>query len=174
MKIDVTIEGTQPMLQSNPASRSTTGLMDMPPEEQIVPRLYRNAKGQPTVPSNQILTAMEKSAAAFKIPGARGKTYRDSITALVYMEPSYIPIEGDYVADTQRAITPSTKGEAIVSRPRFDQWKVSFTMHVADIGTDKIPPDILKNILVRAGVFNGIGTFRKRFGKFKVSVFDIK
>jgi hypothetical protein len=63
-------------------------------------------------------------------------------------------------------------------RPRFDQWSCSGTVTVFD---DEITTDVLKNILVYAGTFSGIGDWRPSspkapgpWGKFSSTVKMVK
>lgn len=63
-------------------------------------------------------------------------------------------------------------------RPRFDSWSASGTLTVLD---EQITTDVLRNILVHAGAYAGLGDWRPSspmapgsFGKFTVEIQEVK
>lgn len=55
-------------------------------------------------------------------------------------------------------------------RPKFDQWAADFHLQ---IDTEKIMPEQVKTALEVAGSDHGLGDFRRRFGRYNVTQWEI-
>lgn len=51
------------------------------------------------------------------------------------------------------------------TRPIFHEWKCSFEAY---LDTDKMNPEQLKDIIINAGRYVGLGDYRPRFGRFEL------
>ena len=71
------------------------------------------------------------------------------------------------------AVNPMTKGRMMVTRPKFDEWKLEFNVKFNE---DDIPIEVMKNIIDYAGQYVGIGDWRPdkkgQFGKFITTKFE--
>ena len=74
-----------------------------------------------------------------------------------------------FEVDIKKA-TNHLKGAVAVCRPRFDEWRVVFTVEVDD---DIITPELALTILEDSGKRSGIGSFRVSkggyYGQFSVT-----
>jgi hypothetical protein len=128
---------------------------------------YRNAEGY-YIPSSQIETCLTKAGANEQVQGKGKKTYKDYMNAFVVVEPEEIPITPQkYVLD--RHYVKVQRARVMRTRPKFDKgWKASFSLMVLD---DTISTEILRNILMYAGGYIGIGDWRPKYGRFEVTEF---
>jgi hypothetical protein len=186
--VKVRIEGTAPLMQHrfpipdlanlSKGGKKNTGVTDFSQEWREY--LYVNKDGDIFQPAIHIETAMVKAAANFKIQGKRGKTFKDLVSANVFIDPLEIshgikiPEELDADADKilYLDIRPVViqRARVIRLRPTFKPgWKLDFTINVID---DQMPFEVLNDILVLAGKTVGIGDFRPRFGRFMVVEFQ--
>jgi len=133
--------------------------------------LYKNAEGVIYQPSDHIEGALIKVGSSMTIPGAGKKTYKDMMKTNIAVLPQEIPFPNgpNYQIDTRLGVIPATKGRVPISRPRWDEWEVEFTIRVFD--ETLLPGEVLKELLERAGKEQGIGTYRPKFGRFEVSEF---
>lgn len=153
-------------------------------------KLYALDDGTIYQPEAHLIGALVKAAVTEKIPGRRGKTYRDAVKGGVFIEPACIPHEQVRVADFEEApvITgPAPEGfkervyvdrrpvrvqraRVIRLRPALCRgWQLKFQLQTLD---NDFRIDALKSILDTAGREVGIGDFRPRFGRFIVTNFE--
>lgn len=57
----------------------------------------------------------------------------------------------------------------MVRRPIFPEWKLEFTV-MFDV--TKFDPEQMEDIIKAAGLYEGLGTYRKQFGRFEVTSMD--
>jgi len=137
------------------------------PEEEAVKRLTVNAEGVVCQRATHFEAAMVKAATSFKFQGM--KTYKDLFKAGVFVEPLLIPhIIQEWVIDTQFVKIGAARVPRC--RPRFDNWKLAFIISVTD---DRIPPAVLKEILMEAGRSQGVGDYRPRYGLFDITNWEL-
>lgn len=178
MKFNVTIKGICPMLQHRFSEEKLTQikkktgdkvLSDIEKRAVADQYLYKNPKGKVCQPSSHIEGAMIKAASSIGLAGAGKKTYKDLIKASCFVFPEYIPHKNqEWTVDSRSVVNPSTGGRAMSYRPRLEEWELDFTMEVND---DRADAEAIKEILINAGLRNGIGAFRPRFGRFEVVKF---
>jgi hypothetical protein len=111
---------------------------------------------------------MIKSASNNRIAGRGKKTFKDAFKGGVFVEPRLIPHKiSKWEIDLQNVVVQRSR--VIRARPRFDEWELDFQILNID---ERITPNIIKDILVDAGRFCGIGDFRPRYGRFEVVKFE--
>jgi hypothetical protein len=80
----------------------------------------------------------------------------------------------EWEVDSRPIVNPSTKGRRLTHRPRFDRWRVTFTLEVDAAMFD---PKFVRQLVDDAGTRIGLGDFRPDrkgpFGKFKVVRWDV-
>jgi len=135
-------------------------------------KLYLDKDGKPYVPSTYLRGALVEAGKNVKIAGKQRSTYSKLIGSTVSVAPDAISIKpGTWEPYTITAVNPMTRGRMSVTRPRFNDWSLSFSI----IATDDIPEDKMAAILEEAGRFVGIGDWRPQkkgmFGKFTVTMF---
>lgn len=172
--VNIEITGIAPLLHhrfqtenhGENASKSKKKVYD--PKEEAENCLYRNSAGEIYQPAEHIFQAMVKGAVAYKFEGK--KTYKDVITSGIAISPEDIPLitEQDYEIDARPVVIQRSR--VVRWRPRFNEWKVRFTIDILDDENISVP--ILKDILETAGKTKGIGDYRPRFGRFMVSKFE--
>jgi len=171
-KINVSITGMRPLLQ-NAFTNEANGHQGKKgkvydDQEEAEKRLIKNQEGEICQPSIHIEGALVKSGVEFKFQGK--KTYKEIIKAGIFIEPLLIPLSNpQWVIDKQRVVV--NRAGIIRCRPRFDHWSLNFVILIKD---ERIQPKVLKELLINAGKFHGIGDFRPRFGLFEVSSFEIQ
>lgn len=172
--IMVTIEGIKPVLQHryhnsdepDPSSVKVTGRPAYELEGEKA--AYRDHEGNLCQPGDHIHASMVKSAANFKIPGRRGKTYKDLIQASIDIEPEMIPHKKqDYVIDKRAVVVQRSR--IMRYRPRLDEWELEFELHVID---EQLDVKVVKDILDYAGRSVGIGDYRPKFGRFTITKWE--
>jgi hypothetical protein len=149
--------------------------------------LYLLSDGTIYQPEQHIHGAMIK-ATTVKIPGRRGKTYKDFIIANIFIDPAFIPhgVTIDSFNEARKTTGPVPdnfldtvyidrrpvriqKARIMRLRPAIVKgWKLAFEIQCAD---DEVRSDVIKLILDEAGRTIGIGDFRPRFGRFIVTKF---
>ncbi len=185
--VRVVIEGTSGLLQH----AFGVGALDSRPDRPVVvqnatPRAqaeevaYRNAKGECYFPGTWIGGTIKEAASSRKMKGSR-KTARYIVPSAVIVQEVDIPMlapDGktrltDFEVDSRPVTIPATKGRIMRHRPRFDEWRASFTLR---INTKLLPEDLVHAILNDAGEQIGIGDFRPAkggpFGCFRVVAWD--
>ena len=173
---EVEIEGTSPYLMhkfyglddgsAEKRSKTRIGVPDWKKEAEKA--LYKNTKGEVYVPALQIEGAMVKSAVTEKIPGRRGKTYKDLVKAFVFVEPDEIIMHPQKWEMDARAVVIQ-RNRVVRYRPKWDKWSLKFYLTIHE--SEQIPSEVIKLILDGAGRFTGIGDYRPRFGRFIVTKF---
>lgn len=193
---NVTIQGTADLLQNSypliegdpKGGKKSTTAKDYSSEWRG--KLYLLDDGGVYQPESHLLGCLVKAAVTVKIPGRRGKTYKDPVKATVFIVPSCIPHNGINLADFEEAkpITgPAPDGFAskvyidrrvvrvqraavVRYRPAIVKgWELSFRIDVLD---DDFQGDVLKGIMDTAGAQVGIGDYRPRYGRFMVTRFE--
>lgn len=188
--VDVSVIGIAPLMQhrypmpdfsaSGKGGKKSTGSHDYTQEWREY--FYTDSDGNIYQPAEHFDAAIKKAATNFKVTGKRGKSYKDLVSASVFISPDRIYHEGFKVPDeldtdadkplyidyrpvvVQRARVPR-------ARPTFKAgWKLDFEIQVID---DEMPADILQDILTLAGKSVGIGDYRPRFGRFNVAHFEV-
>jgi hypothetical protein len=64
---------------------------------------------------------------------------------------------------------PSTGNSVLTSRVKFNKWEATFTINYDE---SKIDEKTMKSLLEEAGTCKGIGSYRPKFGRFKVAKYE--
>ncbi len=167
----VQIEGIKPLLQHRyysadepePKTNIRTGRPAY--ELEAEKAAYRDADGKLCQPGDHIHASMVKAAANFKIPGKRGKSYKDLIQTSVDVCPDLIPhIFQEYEIDSRGVVVQRSR--IIRYRPRLNKWALKFELHIID---EQLDVSVVRQILDYAGRCVGIGDYRPKFGRFVVT-----
>lgn len=131
--------------------------------------VYKNDKEILCIPSTHIEGALVKSGVEERVAGKGKKTYKDYMKAFILIEPDMIPINPQkYEIDRKFVIIQ--RARILRTRPLFKSgWEAIFNMTILD---DTIPVDTVRDILIRAGSYVGIGDWRPKFGRFEVIKFE--
>lgn len=181
--IDVTIEGTTPLLCNkftDAAAMSATSGNRMSavgekgtPREQAEARLYIGHDDKPIIPQPNLFRCLIDAGTFFKAGKSKVTTQKSSmIPACVEIHGVELPIlhKEAWQVDTRAVRIPSTGGRILCHRPSFNDWQIKFTMSV---DTSMITVKLAREILDAAGKRIGLGDFRPAckgpFGKFVVT-----
>ena len=188
--VDVSVIGVAPLIQhrypmpdfnlAGKGGKKSTGSKDYSDEWRGY--LYADSEGRIYQPAEHFDGAIKKAAVNFKVVGKRGKSYKDLVSASVFVMPDFIYHEGFTVpesldTDADKPLYIDYRPVVIQrqrvarARPTFKTgWKLSFELQVID---DEMPADILQDILTLAGKSVGIGDYRPRFGRFNVTHYEV-
>ena len=171
--INVEISGTAPLLQNrfpeeqdDKKSNKKTGRIDY--SLQAEEALFKNAKGVHYEPSNHVEGALRKAAVQFRIPGQGKKTYKDLVLRSLVVIPDEIPLQPQEYEVDKRSVRVQ-RARVFRYRPRWDDWTLNFQIQMLD---EQFDTDVLKEILEYAGAAIGIGDYRPKFGRFKITNFE--
>ena len=178
---EVTIEGISPLLQARHPSEAEEAeikqrsskdgkkVKKVTDKEMMEIHAYKK-KGKYFQPGEMIEAAMVKAATGYRIEGQGKKTYKDLFKAGVFIDPVEIVHKNqDFYMDARWGKNPSTRGAVWVVRPCIDEWVLDFKINI--ILDEKIPEEVIKNVLIDAGIGVGIGAWRPKFGRFEVKKF---
>lgn len=177
MKFNVTIKGICPMLQHrfaeekliNIRKKSGDKQLDDKEKREIAKQFLYLHNGKVCQPSSHIEGAMIKAGSSVGLSGSGKKTYKDLIKASCFVFPEYIVHKNQkWEVDGRSIVNQTTGGRAMSYRPKLEDWQLSFTLEVNDDRADK---DAIKEVLTIAGLRNGIGAYRPRFGRFEILSF---
>lgn len=178
MKFAVKIRGISPLLMHRFSPDMLTTVKQRSGDKKMSEAQMREAAevfaykqdGVLVQPSIHIEGAMVKAATEIKLAGSGKKTYKDLVKSSCFVFPEHIPHKvQDWVVDARAVVMPATKGRRMCYRPRLDSWELEFEMQIND---DRADPDAIKEILSIAGLRQGIGSYRPRFGRFEVVEFN--
>ena len=187
--VDATIEGVaaliqhkfgiQTQTQMEKPSKKRTGAPDY--SEEWRDTCYLDPDSKLAQPGLHIEMAMVKAASAFKVPGGRGKTYKDLFNSAVFVRPDLIthnqavpekPGINEYDAPVYVDLRPVVVQRARVLRSHLalaPGWRLTFQIEVQD---DEIRLDVVQDVLAQAGQMVGIGDYRPRYGRFRIANFE--
>lgn len=177
MKFDVKIKGISPLLQHRFSEDKLIGIKKQGGDKKLSEDDKRVAASQflylsgkkVMQPAVHIEGAMIKAATELRLAGAGKKTYKDLLKASLFVSPEAIIHKNQaWEVDGRPVVNPSTRGRSMCYRPRFESWELDFQMEVLD---DRADEDAIQEILKLAGLRQGIGSYRPRFGRFEVTSF---
>lgn len=199
--VNVLIQGLSPLLQHRMTEDEIQSLMPgaskrkattkrqnetRTPRELAAERLYV-VEGMLCHPSKAIIGAASAAGKGYKDPGAgvSRATCARLVHAACRIHDEWISIltRDNALANPQRGwevdIGTAVNGNAgkgtrvVVIRPRFDQWRMTFTLSVEE---DLMPVQLVHEILEKAGRTQGIGSYRPQnsgpYGRFGVIQWD--
>lgn len=184
MLLSITIEGVTPLICNrftDAAQISATNQTRLSaigdrgsPAEIAEKKLYR--RGGDTeilvIPGPNLLRCFIDAGTFFKAGKSKVTTLKTSIIPYcVGILETDIPIEtvDGWEVDTRAVCIPSTGGRILAHRPKFNDWRLSFTV---ELDTDQMHAKFFREIVDAAGKKIGLGDFRPArkgpFGRFSV------
>lgn len=182
--IDFEIEGAAPLLMHNgqladPMNRFSKEMKKVTGRKkkteadytelariEFLGSLYLGSAGEPVIPG-EVLEATIISGAKVTKKGKVGKSALivDGNFPLIYNGPK--TTEGLLEDDNFRHVAGVKVGQARVmrTRPKFNQWKLKFTVHYLSSVLDA---EEIVGFVEAAGQVAGLGDGRPRFGRFNV------
>lgn len=107
--------------------------------------------------------------------GNAKKSMKNVVAGMFFIEEEKLRLPKEYVIDKRSAVNRNVKARVITIRPKWEKWKVEFTLLVDN---DTITQNTIREIIENAGNFVGIGSFRPTnsgsFGRFKVTKLTLK
>jgi hypothetical protein len=168
-----TIRGKKPLLQhrfnveTNMGDKPKRGAARPSADAEAEASLYKNGDDVICEPSSHIEGALITASKDMILKGRR--SFRDTFKAGITVEPEMIPLSNQaWKTDSRMVVMPTTRGHVVRSRPRFENWELTFDITVTD---PNINEGILGEALKSAGRYIGIGDFRPKFGTFEVTSF---
>lgn len=182
--INVSIQGESPLLmnrftEANAAqvSAGTSSAIRAggkgTPREQAEPRLYLTPDGKPMIPGPNIFRGVVDAGQFHKAGRKQITTAKSSLVPagirLLELEcPIIDPFNPDrpvkWEVDSRSVVNPATGGRMMCHRPRFDAWKLSFTLKVDDRMFDE---GLVRVLVEDLGSKIGLGDYRpSRKGPF--------
>lgn len=196
--VAVTIKGVKPLLHHAFTSNQLDSMAEQAKQRtgaenyayEWLPTMHivaENGTNYLCQPAIHIESAMLKAAGAYKIPGRRGKTWKDPIQAYVRVSPDDILHlrEGDPRAAPGPDLLENPRDglsvfiarvrvqRAAVARSRLmldPGWELSFQI---DVNDTQLNAGVLETILSEAGRAVGISDWRPRYGLFQITEFDV-
>lgn len=158
-----------------PKSKKKVVKVDKLPREIAEDHAYKTKDGKFCIPLEYVSGAFKHVASDYKQTSGKksykaiaGGIFRPLEPFAILTDHSNKPLK-DFEVDIRKA-TNHQAGAVAVCRPRFDEWKCSFTVEVDET---LIAPEIALEILEDSGKRSGIGSFRVSkngfFGQFSVT-----
>ncbi len=136
------------------------------PEEEAEKKTYRTEDGKLYLPSTHFKACMVKAASDFVMKGK--KTYKEYVKAGVLIEESEIILDQQEYEIHEEPVVIQ-RARVMSWRPKFKEWSCEFTLEIID--EEMVNSTTLKEILVTAGKYKGVGDHRPEYGRFEVVEF---
>ena len=187
MLIKITIQGVSPLLcnrfteadqqQVQTGTSSAISTKNGTPRDQATPKVYLGADGKPVLPGPNLFAAIVDAGRFIKAGKSKLTTQRSSIVpagaAILEMDLPITP--GKWEPDSRAVVNPATQGRRMCHRPRFDEWRVSFSLQVDET---MFSAATARDLVDTAGQRVGVGDFRPSrkgpFGRFKVTHWKVE
>ncbi len=173
----ITIEGISPLMLDAfpvctelPTAKSTMRGKKPSPTDAADACLYKDADGELFVPGPNIFSAIIAAGQFVKQGKRQLSTGKSSIIpgGITLIEPELVLDPQAWVPDS-RPIVNAMGSRTIKHRPRFDKWRLEFTL---EVDSDEFSPEEVRLLVDIAGRKIGIGSFRPQrkgpFGRFVV------
>ena len=181
MQIEITIQGTSPLLMnrftgenevkvSNGMSTVQIGKKGTP-REQAEKKAYKDDKGNLYLPAPNIYAAIIAAGRFHKAGKEKLTTKKTSlIPAGIFMLDTVVPLNTKHFeVDSRSVVIPATGGRIMCHRPRLDNWACTFHLEIDEAMFDG---KFVRLLVDDAGRKIGIGDFRPErkgpFGRFVV------
>jgi len=173
--VEVKIVGTAPMLmhrysweEEEQGKQLKRKDRQFDPKEDAEKALYKNKEGQIYIPALWIEACLRDAGKEVKTKG--NATLKKTVQQSVFIEPEEILLGKKTYDQIDRRPVNVDKKRIVRSRPLFNPgWSATF---VIKFHPKKIASNTLKELLESAGAFQGVGTYRPKFGRFKVETFE--
>jgi hypothetical protein len=169
----VKIKGVKPLLMHNPIGIDNKPKLrrgeHLDPKVEAESYLYKDEKGNIVIPARMIKACIRNAGRNYTVRGRGKTTFAAIIRAGIDINPENIPLISDgWKVDVQFVVVQRNRIPR--ARPRFDNWELEFEIINKD--PTIINKDVLKQILIDAGKYYGIGDYRPDYGLFEVVKFE--
>jgi hypothetical protein len=173
--VKVKIVGTSPLmmnrrpLDENEGEKVKKKGVTMDPVEDAERKSWNDPKIGYYIPSDMIEGCLREAGKNFK--SGRG-SLKNTILASVFCADEKVSLgRKDYdEVDKRWGTHPSTGNSVLTSRVKFNKWEATFTINYDE---SKIDDKTMKGLLEEAGTCKGIGSYRPKFGRFKVAKYEV-
>jgi len=172
--VSVTIKGVAPLLLNRPLTDEESGGGSKKKTEILAPEQKANSVNYFDeevgcyVPNSMIKASLRDASKNFK----RGRgNYAKTLKAKLFVTPEKIPLNKQTfdLIDRRAAKLPTNGAMITASRPRYENWELSFKVEYDDTTIDD---KTLREIFDEAGSSTCIGSYRPEFGRFEVVKFE--
>jgi hypothetical protein len=169
----VKIKGVRPLLMHSPVGIDNKPKLrrgeHLDPKVEAESYLYKDEKGNIVIPARVIKACIRNAGRNYTVKGRGKTTFAAMIRASLEINPENIPLISDgWKVDVQSVVVQRNRIPR--ARPRFDNWELEFEIINKD--PTIINKDVLKQILIDAGKYYGIGDYRPDYGLFEVVKFE--
>lgn len=183
----VQIEGVSSLLQNrfsetqqaDSPTRANTAKERPLPRDQATKAAYLHDDGRCYMPGAAFARLLREAGGGHKVTGTRKsvKYVVPSATLILDDSVDICKLDGtvykDFEVDSRPVVIPSTKGRVMRHRPRWDSWRVKFSVQVDE---DVLSPKLVHQLIEEGGRKIGVGDFRPEkggpFGRFAVVSWD--
>jgi hypothetical protein len=135
---------------------------------------YMTDKNKYYMPSEHIRSALIEAGKYIKAKvGNANRNMSNIVAGMFYILEEQIPLPDDFLVDKRSAVNQNVKARIITIRPKWKNWKASFTLAVDN---DTLTNETIKKIVEFAGSYVGIGSYRPinkgQFGRFDIETFE--
>jgi len=171
LELEIEISGVTPLIcnkftdaaaaAASSGSRGSSAGQDRgTPLEIAESKLYLGLDGRPMIPQPNLLRCLVEGGRFHKIGRAQVTTKNSSMLfSCLMIEAAEIPIQHEqpWKVDTRAVRIPATGGRILAHRPMFDDWKLSFEVH---LDTSIVGVQLFRRIVDDAGSRIGLGDYR--------------
>jgi len=164
-RIKVKVKGKAPLLMNRFSVEEKTSVRAKKvyvPKEEAERKTYRTKDKKLYLPNTHFKASMIKSGTDFKMTGR--KTYKEYVKAGIFIEPEEIVLDQQEYEIHEEPVVIQ-RARVMSWRPKFKEWSCEFEIEVAD---EMLNIDSLKEILISAGKYKGVGDHRPEYGRFEV------
>ncbi len=164
---DLLFNAPPPIEDDKPKGKSVSKMSASEAREDALKRLHKNGHG---------LYLPDTALTASLFAGANFAGLKDGKRALSTLLKAIVFVEGellfgkeapDYIHESWGRVPPRTGAMVVIRRPALNAgWTLPFTLMVAD---DRISEGQLHEAMEHAGLLVGVGGWRPRYGRFKLS-----
>lgn len=173
--VKVKIVGTADLLMNrrpldeNEGEKVKKKSVQIDPVEDAERKSWKDPKIGYYIPSDMIEGCLREAGKNFK--SGRG-SLKNTILSSVFCADEKVPLgRKDYdEVDKRWGTHPSTGNSVLTSRVKFKNWQATLTINYDE---NKIDDKTMKSLLEEAGSCKGIGSYRPKFGRFKVEKYEI-
>lgn len=167
--VHITIESVSALLMHAYPLVPIQAFEKLSKEEQAEHAAYRTKEKELYIPGISLQRAFISGASYSKGKG-RSSLVKQA-AACINVDPEYVLLGvKSYDIDTRPIVNPTTKGRVLRHRPRFDKWKVSFTVkYDPTLLTEQQLRTIIDDTGSRVGVLDFRPEKKGPFGRFSVT-----
>jgi len=175
IRIACEIQGSSPLLMNRyteaAAARTSAGSSSTitvsakgTPRDQAESKLYLSVNQRPMIPGPNIFSAIMQAGRFHKAGKKQITTGTSSLVpAGIQVEEIECELQNpfntevEWEVDSRAVVIPATRGRVMCHRPRFDGWKIGFTLVIDERMFDEA---IVRLLVDDAGSKVGLGDFR--------------